>query len=799
MNTSCRLRKLRLEVLEPRLVLSGDPVVFDPDEASWDSVLNLTAGEFAEDFSTRQADSILIDIEVNEVNSGQLFSGVWQQNVDGRLWASHFQMTSSQFSNKLTLYGQLGYRLIDQEIYSVAGQQYHAASWIENSEGYTWASSQQLTGSEFSDRMDQYKGDHILIDVEATTVGNAIQYADAWVENTENFRWTLSRDRTVAQFAHDFNRYQGLYRIHDIESYQVDGEQRYAAIWIQNSNGRAWESMWDMDTQDYVNQSRRLRDLGYRLTDVERYETTDGTRYAGAWRQNTDRPDWYLRSTVDAIADAHATEHNIPGLSVAIVYQDEIRYMRGFGHQNIASDVWYSAHTINRLASVSKAVGGVLLLKLGEQGEIDPSAATSTYVAEMPAHHTHTLAQLTSNRGGVGHYSELGLGTLYTQYDTAVAASELFWDESLLSIPGTIYDYSTHGYTLLGAGIEGATGEAIDDVLFSELGSGLGLPTLKAEDRSVANEYRTTLYNTNNTEATPDNISWKILGGGVEASAYDLVRFSSMLMGGEILSGEGLEQLWTVPPPTSVSYALGWSVSTLQGEFSIRKDGSQLGANTYVRLFPELELGIVVLANRRNSEPGVLSIDIANAILPELPRSYGDFNLDNNVDAADYTVYGDTFGSTTDLRADADGNGIIGPADYSLWQQNFGLNLLSMSLATTSQGDGLQVVPEVDLALQQTAERPRMATLFTPAGDLRLAAVTASLVGLDREPVGAQPSGGDPLLVVDAAFAQSSAAFTEDESHFIGGKDRVGWHPNSVAVADFAEDALASGLEHIPE
>lgn len=780
-------------------MLSGDPVVFDPDEVSWDSVLNLTAGEFAEDFGTRQADSILIDIEVNEVNGQPLLSGVWQQNVDGRLWASQFQMTGSQFSNKSTLYGELGYRLIDQESYTVGGQQYHAATWIENPEGSTWASSQQLTGSEFSDRLDQYGGDHILIDIEATTVGNSIQYADAWVENPENFRWALSRDRTTAQFANDFNRYQGFYRIHDIESYQVDGEQRYAAIWIQNSNGRDWESMWDMDTQDYVNQSRRLRDLGYRPTDVERYETTDGTRYAGAWRQNTDRPDWYLRSTVDAIADAHATEHNIPGLSVAIVYQDEIRYMRGFGHQNIASDVWYSAHTINRLASVSKAVGGVLLLKLGEQGEIDPSAATSTYVAEMPAHHTHTLAQLTSNRGGVGHYSELGLGTLSTQYDTAVAASELFWDESLLSIPGTIYDYSTHGYTLLGAGIEGATGEAIDDVLFSELGSGLGLPTLKAEDRSVANEYRTTLYNTNNTEATPDNISWKILGGGVEASAYDLVRFSSMLMGGEILSGGALEQLWTVPPPTSVSYALGWSVSTLQGEFSIRKDGSQLGANTYVRLFPELELGIVVLANRRNSEPGGLSIDIANAILPNLPRSYGDFNLDNNVDAADYTVYGDTLGSTTDLRADADGNGVIGPADYSLWQQNFGLNLLSMSLATASQGVDLQVVSEVDLALQQTTDRPMAATFFYPSGVHRLAAVTASVINLDGGSVATQPSSGDPLLVVDAAFAQSSVAFTEEDKNFVDAEDRVdrGW--DGGQRTDFLEDALASGVDHISE
>lgn len=210
-------------------MLSGDPIVLDPDEVSWDSVLNLTAAEFADDFGTRQANNILIDIDVNEVNGQQFFSGVWQQNVDGRLWGSHFNLTSSQFVDKSAQYADDGYRLIDQESYTLSGQQYYAAIWIKNLEGYEWTSSRHLTSSDFSHRIDQYKGNHILIDFEAYTVGNSTQYADAWVENEENLRWALSRDRTTAQFATDYARYKVLYRLHDIESYQVDGERRYAA------------------------------------------------------------------------------------------------------------------------------------------------------------------------------------------------------------------------------------------------------------------------------------------------------------------------------------------------------------------------------------------------------------------------------------------------------------------------------------------------------------------------------------------------------------------------------------------
>jgi hypothetical protein len=50
----------------------------------------------------------------------------------------------------------------------------------------------------------------------------------------------------------------------------------------------------------------------------------------------------------------------------------------------------------------------------------------------------------------------------------------------------------------------------------------------------------------------------------------------------------------------------------------------------------------------------------------------GDYNLDGAVDSADYTVWRDTLGSTTDLRADGDGNGVVEEADFQLWRAHFG-------------------------------------------------------------------------------------------------------------------------------
>lgn len=65
---------------------------------------------------------------------------------------------------------------------------------------------------------------------------------------------------------------------------------------------------------------------------------------------------------------------------------------------------------------------------------------------------------------------------------------------------------------------------------------------------------------------------------------------------------------------------------------------------------------------------------LADSVVLELVAAgvAGDYNGDGIVDAADYTVWRDSLGSTVDLAADGDGNLIVDGGDYEIWRTNFG-------------------------------------------------------------------------------------------------------------------------------
>ena len=83
---------------------------------------------------------------------------------------------------------------------------------------------------------------------------------------------------------------------------------------------------------------------------------------------------------------------------------------------------------------------------------------------------------------------------------------------------------------------------------------------------------------------------------------------------------------------------------------------------------PVLDVDAVVERNYLLASDLVFVNGISVRTLPD-----GDYNRDGTVDAADYGVWKNSFGSTTNAAADGNGDGVVDAADYTIWHDNMAM------------------------------------------------------------------------------------------------------------------------------
>lgn len=331
---------------------------------------------------------------------------------------------------------------------------------------------------------------------------------------------------------------------------------------------------------------------------------------------------------VDELVENTLKSFNVPGIAVAIVKDGKVIHAKGYGVKSILTNEKVDANTLFGIASNSKAFTSAALAMLVDEGKLKWDDKVMQYLPNFKMYneyvtHEFTIRDLLTHRSGLG----LGAGDLmfwpggadFTPKDVVENLQYL----KPVSAFRTKYDYDNLLYIVAGEVIEKVSGKSWCDFIEDRIMKPLNM------NKSAASFVR--LKDTTNVIVphVPTDGALKVVSryqdpifdaaAGIYSSVNDLSQWMIMQLqngkyGSEnksLFSKKEQDEMWqlqTIIPTTTKApynthfygYGLGWFLSDVKGFKQVSHTGGLEGIVTQTTLFPELNLGIVVLTNQQS-------------------------------------------------------------------------------------------------------------------------------------------------------------------------------------------------------
>jgi CubicO group peptidase (beta-lactamase class C family) len=358
-------------------------------------------------------------------------------------------------------------------------------------------------------------------------------------------------------------------------------------------------------------------------------------------------------------------KHAVPGGAVAVMRDGKLVYARGFGYADVENKTPVQPDALFRIASVSKPITGVAIMKLVEEGKLELDDRVAPLIAHLtPAEGATvdsrweqiTIRQLLNHTGGWDRTKPNGGFDPMFRPAIAAAAVNAPAPASAETVirymkgmpldfnPGEKHVYSNFGYAILGRVIERLSGMPYEEYV-------------RARVLQPAGANRTRLGRTRLGDALADEVRYYLPGepgmglaaplvpsvfpgegtvpvnyggfyveamdshGGWVSSTVDLLRFMSAVDGRanrpDILSTGLVVQMTGNGVPLCANaachYAGGWVVYPTQGDANWSHGGS-LPGTTSILVRSWNNFSWVALFNARGNFDGELDVALWKAL-----------------------------------------------------------------------------------------------------------------------------------------------------------------------------------------
>ncbi len=343
-------------------------------------------------------------------------------------------------------------------------------------------------------------------------------------------------------------------------------------------------------------------------------------------------------SRVDSCVESVLQTFNVPGIAVGIIHKDSVILAKGYGISNINTGEPVRSSTNFGIASNSKAFTATALLLLEQEKMLKLDDKVKKYIPEFKMYNDYvteefTIRDLLTHRSGLG----LGAGDLmvwpdghdFTPEDIVANIHHL----KPVSDFRSKYDYDNLLYIIAGVVIERVSGMTWTDFIRERFiepldmsRTGASWNTLKDKSDVIAphvpvdgklkviDRYTNPVFDAaaglySNVD---DLIKWVRfqLNHGKTPSGEQIVRKNFM---DQLSKPQTIMNQFTRPPYHSLfkAYGLGFQLQDVAGKLEVSHTGGLEGIVTQVIMYPQLDLGIIVLTNQQE---GAAFMAVSNTI-----------------------------------------------------------------------------------------------------------------------------------------------------------------------------------------
>ena len=353
---------------------------------------------------------------------------------------------------------------------------------------------------------------------------------------------------------------------------------------------------------------------------------------------------------VDEYAARAGREWKVPGFSVAIVKDDRVVFVKGYGVRELGKAEPVDKDTLFAVASNTKAFTSAALATLVDEGKLKWDDPVTKYLPWFQLYDPYVTRELTV-RDLLSHRSGLAtFGGDLLWYETTYSREEIIRRvRHLKPVHGFRSRYGYQNIMFLAAGeiVPAVTGQSWDDYVrekfFAPLGMARTHTTLK-QLQSAGNV--ATPHNETDGRVKVVKYSNVDSAGGaaaINSTAAEMAEWVRLQLGRgtyqgrKIFSAAASREMWT--PHTIVSgvsesaerfnptthfnlYGLGWALSDYRGRKVVTHSGGLDGMTSRVALLPEENLGVVILTNSETPLQAFLYYRVFDAFLGAPARDW---------------------------------------------------------------------------------------------------------------------------------------------------------------------------------